>query len=96
MCLDIPGSIKNSGYNKLQSNHYGGFISIIPYIILVCLFLDQILKLLGSTVHRIWRLRLWNIITLLISAGRYQQLRITLEMRQVKIRTFDWRQSFYS
>lgn len=96
MWIYIPGSTETSDYNKLKSNHSRGFISIIPHIKPVCLLLDQILKLLGSTVQKILRLRLWNIITLLISAGRCQQLRITLAMRQVKIYTFDWRQSFYS
>lgn len=96
MCIYIPGSTETSDYNKLKSNHSRGFISIIPHIKPICLLLDQILKLLGSTVQKILRLRLWNIITLLISAGRYQQLRITLVMRQVKIYTLDWRQSFYS
>lgn len=70
---------KSSTY--MQSNHYSGSISLIPYIKVVFIFLGQILKLLRSSVHKILRLRLWNIRTLLISAGRSQYLRITLEMR---------------
>lgn len=72
MCTCISGSTRNSDYNKQQSSHCTGFISVIPHTQLVCLFLDQILKLLGSSVQKTLRLRLWNIITLLISAGRCQ------------------------
>lgn len=56
----------------MQSNHYNGFVSLMQYIKVVCIFLGQILKLLRSSVQKTLRLRLWNIRMLLISAGRSQ------------------------
>lgn len=57
MSVCILDSTKANGYNELQSYYYKSFISVIPYAKLVCLFLDQILKLHRSNVQIILRLR---------------------------------------